>query len=275
MSNSSYVYVNIIKPTCMQLLPYIPMQVSPNMITITGGISCCLGYYCMKMADTNPVYYLIVSLLFFIYIVCDNIDGILARDRKQCSKLGKFLDHFVDGTSGTVLMHLIFHRILNNKYLKFEKSIIFGMLVNLLYHFTELCTETTPSNTLIGIEDATLIWATFPILFYMIPHLFEKYHVAIISIFVLFTTILAKPLIVDSVNNVVSKTKCEQPSLLQTSDVSPPGTCESRIQVGNTILHCIVILLYVWFVKYFLSSPQLNGYLAYLALLVFILLLNL
>ena len=79
----------------------IPACIKPNFITILGFIvmfsSFLLNVWFDGKLENYPKYLPLVnafSILF--YITSDSVDGIHARATKQCSPIGKLLDHFID-----------------------------------------------------------------------------------------------------------------------------------------------------------------------------------
>lgn len=78
----------------------LPAKLKPNTITIFGffcmilsGISVWLTFYGYDWAFLTAVVFL------FTYTACDNIDGMHARATGQSSRLGEFLDHWLDSFS--------------------------------------------------------------------------------------------------------------------------------------------------------------------------------
>lgn len=73
---------------------YIPRSLHPNIITLIGMLIIIICY-CLSI---NFFKYknLIMSLGVFVYLNTDGIDGIHARNTKQTSIIGEYLDHLVD-----------------------------------------------------------------------------------------------------------------------------------------------------------------------------------
>lgn len=79
----------------------ISANITPNFITIVGLISMqtshFLTYFLDGKLDNCPrILPLLNAICMFIYITTDSVDGIHARATKQCSPIGKLLDHFID-----------------------------------------------------------------------------------------------------------------------------------------------------------------------------------
>lgn len=55
--------------------------------------------------------YILLSLGIFIYMVCDGIDGVHARNIRRTSKLGEYLDHIFDHFISAILVISIYHFI--------------------------------------------------------------------------------------------------------------------------------------------------------------------
>lgn len=197
MSNCSLTYEYIIKPSCTQLVPYVPSSVSPNMITIFGGVCCVVTCMCMSLAKEYSIFYIGAFVFFMMYVLCDNMDGIVARERKQCSELGKVLDHFVDGTSALAATAMITHRFIGNRLNGWEHLLwILPITGVTIYHLhdsimTRVSAQipvpvpvsetagstpnTLKSQALVGVEDVTLSFGVAPLMFFYFPDLIEKY----------------------------------------------------------------------------------------------------
>jgi phosphatidylglycerophosphate synthase len=89
------------------LVERIPVWITPNAITITGQLCVIAAVVAAAGAVFGgiPSLYLATSLLLFLYLTCDNVDGAHARRTGQTSPLGEFLDHGLDGiASGAGLL---------------------------------------------------------------------------------------------------------------------------------------------------------------------------
>ena len=116
----SALYESVIKPSMKALVPFVPERVTPNQITITGGICALLAGVCVANGKKLNFLNLIGGIFYFLYVIFDNLDGTLARERCLCSEFGQFLDHFIDGTVGIGSFSLIFHKISSYESLTFE-----------------------------------------------------------------------------------------------------------------------------------------------------------
>ena len=66
--------------------------ITPNMVTVTNMI--LNTGICCYLAINNK--YVLTALFIQIYMLCDVLDGNLARNKKMCSSLGKRLDQISD-----------------------------------------------------------------------------------------------------------------------------------------------------------------------------------
>ena len=90
---------------------YSRTNVSPNFVTILSifvfAVGYSLGYYYQIPA--------ILILAFFIYTLCDNVDGELARARGVESEFGAqleiFADHCITVISGSILLLSVYQRV--------------------------------------------------------------------------------------------------------------------------------------------------------------------
>lgn len=128
---NSYLYDNIYKIGFNEVQKYIPDFIHPNFITFLSFVFVNLiGFYFTKIH--------ILAILWFLYWVCDNLDGIHARNSNQTSNLGAILDHIVDSYSLLIILKLFFtYNKFNGltDYLILFSSICF-LSSHLLYYYT-------------------------------------------------------------------------------------------------------------------------------------------
>lgn len=101
VAGESILYILITKPISFYIQRFIPLFVTPNSITWLGFIAMLLSFvfttiYDSTLNTSSKTLSIFNSIFILIYIFTDSIDGIHARLTKQCSPLGKMLDHFVD-----------------------------------------------------------------------------------------------------------------------------------------------------------------------------------
>ncbi|MDG2335172.1 MAG: CDP-alcohol phosphatidyltransferase family protein [Myxococcota bacterium] len=105
MKKSKYVYQSaqdsILRPHFQRwvwnpLLRYIPASISPNALTGISTLCCFLSFLLAAVANTHPAAMVAASVLVFGYLSLDNMDGAYARATGQSSRLGEFLDHWLD-----------------------------------------------------------------------------------------------------------------------------------------------------------------------------------
>ena len=98
---TSILYDRVLSPLYDRLaLALFPDAVHPNAITLGGGAFCGLALVALRGG-----HYGAASACWTTYTAMDNMDGKHARRTGQCSALGSFLDHFVDGTVGMLVGH--------------------------------------------------------------------------------------------------------------------------------------------------------------------------
>lgn len=80
------------------LVTKLPASWTPNSITIFGGIAMFVSIFFMYLALAQHMNwgYFVAAMLMMVYMACDNVDGMHARRTGQSSKLGEFLDHWLD-----------------------------------------------------------------------------------------------------------------------------------------------------------------------------------
>lgn len=86
------------------LLPFIPRSVSPNTLTVLGT-SCAAAACALALTATEGRSWPLAAsaVLVLLYITLDNLDGLHARRTGQSSRLGEFLDHWLDTLNSSFL----------------------------------------------------------------------------------------------------------------------------------------------------------------------------
>lgn len=116
---------NIYKKIWNNLDKFIPRALHPNIITLCGLLSIIICYHMSLLFSQYR--YLIMSLGVFLYLNADGIDGIHARNTKQNSIIGEYLDHLFD------LVILGF--IVNYLYMMFGFGLNNSIKINLIIYF--------------------------------------------------------------------------------------------------------------------------------------------
>jgi phosphatidylglycerophosphate synthase len=87
-------------PLVKSLFPRIaartPRFVTPNMVTVTGVVATALCGAALALSQLHPWLLFVAAGLLLLNWVADTLDGILARQRAQCSRIGDYLDHIFD-----------------------------------------------------------------------------------------------------------------------------------------------------------------------------------
>jgi phosphatidylglycerophosphate synthase len=80
-------------------LPWVPMAVSANQITLASGVCGVLAGLAFYLASFRRAWFAVAGLMVFLHWALDNIDGHVARSRNQASRAGRFLDMFLDSVT--------------------------------------------------------------------------------------------------------------------------------------------------------------------------------
>ena len=131
---------------------FIPRKIHPNVITLLGFLLVLFGY---NLSNIFTKYSNIVMGFGVIgYTLCDGIDGIHARNTKQTSIIGEYLDHLVDLTSiGIVLSHIFKSIGLNNVFY----NNLFLLLASFEFVRTHYNSILTKKIIFSGTSDVTLV----------------------------------------------------------------------------------------------------------------------
>jgi len=78
------------------LLGLIPASVSPNTLTVISTAACGLSFVLAATLAHSTAAMVAAACLVFCYVSLDNMDGAHARRAGRSSRLGEFLDHWLD-----------------------------------------------------------------------------------------------------------------------------------------------------------------------------------
>ena len=92
----TYFFELVLSPLYDKVAVFIPGIITPNQITVFGGMLCLTSAYLFSIGQFTAA-----SLVYIGYCTADNLDGKHARATKQCSDWGGILDHCVDGSCST------------------------------------------------------------------------------------------------------------------------------------------------------------------------------
>ena len=156
---NGYNYDHYYKPFFEKIQSYIPVWITPNMITIISFLLINILYY-FKLYY-NPF---IFSLFIFLYWSLDNLDGIHARNTNQTSTIGEFLDHGFD----MYIVIIGFFIICN--YFNIKINVIIVVLITFICNIIHLIVKYTNVlnlNKLINLDDTLVFLIFLPFLKYI------------------------------------------------------------------------------------------------------------
>ena len=78
------------------LLALIPPTVAPNTLTLVSIATCGASFVIAATSAHSTPAMVLAALLVLTYLSLDNIDGEQARRSSRSSRLGEFLDHWMD-----------------------------------------------------------------------------------------------------------------------------------------------------------------------------------
>ncbi|KAF7684906.1 CDP-diacylglycerol--serine O-phosphatidyltransferase, partial [Cucumispora dikerogammari] len=85
-TNNSFVYKFFLSKIVNFIVEFIPPTISPNLITITGFISCTSAFTVLNLmnmfSEKKNFAFLYCSLAIVVYWICDGLDGKQARKTK-------------------------------------------------------------------------------------------------------------------------------------------------------------------------------------------------
>lgn len=115
------------------------LGLTPNDITTFSVLFGSVAVYFLYKKE-----FLLFSISFILYYICDVLDGYTARKNKQCSKLGDYYDHVTDFITFIPIILIIFWRLYNKKlYIHIVVFLIFLFMFNLHMSCQELHIQDT------------------------------------------------------------------------------------------------------------------------------------
>lgn len=87
------------------IVKLLPAKLKPNTITVFGIVFMFISTFFMWLAIYQEMQwaFFVAAIFVFLYMACDNVDGPHARNTKQSSRLGEFLDHWFDSINALLL----------------------------------------------------------------------------------------------------------------------------------------------------------------------------
>lgn len=75
---------------------HIPKNMTPNQITLIGAIGGLIGIVSAFLSKLNPLFLIGTILGLLCHLICDNLDGYVARTRNMTSTAGGYFDLLTD-----------------------------------------------------------------------------------------------------------------------------------------------------------------------------------
>ena len=82
--------------------PHIPEKMTPNQVTLVGALCGLAGIVCSFLARLNLLFLIGTVLGMMGHLVCDDLDGYVARKRNMTSNAGAYFDLLTD------ILHITF-----------------------------------------------------------------------------------------------------------------------------------------------------------------------
>lgn len=76
--------------------PHIPQSMTPNQITLIGALGGLVGIISAFLAVINPLFLTGTICGLLCHLICDDLDGYVARTRKMTSVAGGYFDLLTD-----------------------------------------------------------------------------------------------------------------------------------------------------------------------------------
>lgn len=75
---------------------HIPKNMTPNQMTLVGAIGGLFGIVCAFLSKINVLFLIGTVLGLLCHLICDDLDGYIARERNMTSKAGGYFDLLTD-----------------------------------------------------------------------------------------------------------------------------------------------------------------------------------
>lgn len=75
---------------------HIPKNMTPNQITLIGAIGGLFGILCAFLSKVNSLFLIGTICGLFCHLICDDLDGYVARTRNMSSTAGGYFDLLTD-----------------------------------------------------------------------------------------------------------------------------------------------------------------------------------
>lgn len=75
---------------------HIPKNMTPNQVTLIGAIGGLIGIICAFLSKTNSLFLIGTIFGLLCHLICDDLDGYVARTRNMTGAAGGYLDLLTD-----------------------------------------------------------------------------------------------------------------------------------------------------------------------------------
>jgi phosphatidylglycerophosphate synthase len=94
----------LVRAVFPRLAARTPRFVTPNMVTVSGLVATLAAGLAVGLSRLVPELLFVAAALVFVNWITDTLDGVLARQRGQCSRLGDYFDHIFDAVTCAALI---------------------------------------------------------------------------------------------------------------------------------------------------------------------------
>lgn len=178
-----------LKPKFQQLLLPLLQQlnklnVTANIITIAAiGLSVILGIL-LFMSSNNPVCLLFVAFGLFLRMALNALDGMMARNYNQQSKLGEILNELGDVVSDTFIFSALFSFSYANNTLVFL-FIVLSIINEFAGVLAKLISGTRRYDGPMGKSDRALLVGLWCVFYFIFPSIVVVFNAVLLLAIVL------------------------------------------------------------------------------------------
>lgn len=160
-------FEKLVERWSLAMAPWVPRGVTPNQITIFGGVAGCLAGVFFYFGGGERHWLLLAAAAMVVHLVADGLDGAVAKLSGRKSELGYFLDQFLDLISFVAVVFGIALSPLAHFNIVILGAVLYPITLVVTLHWINLRNKWIFPT--IGPSDLWLLLAVFTVLTYLHP----------------------------------------------------------------------------------------------------------
>ncbi len=160
-------FERLVERASAAMAPLVPDAVTPNQITVLGGVAGCLSGVFFYLGGDERHWLLVAAALMVIHLIADGLDGAVAKLRNRKSDLGYFLDQFLDLVSFVAVVIGIALSSLAYFQIAILGAVLYPITLFVILHWIHLRNKWI--FPIVGPSDLWLLLALFTVLTFAHP----------------------------------------------------------------------------------------------------------